>query len=264
MRGDSVVSHHTGQGKADIRIEAARPDTQFPVSKSNCTYHKDITSMHTCTRQKVWIIALFAALAATGCTESTPAPAVPTPASTTAAPPASAPASTTASQPLPSGTLGANLVSATARVKAVDQQTRHVTLARADGSEVSLYADDTVRNLQQVKVGDEVSVSYYESLAYEVKKPGTAVPGITVAQEAGRAQLGEKPAGAGARDTTTVVTITGIDKAAGTVTLQGPTGGMTTVKARDPRNLDRVAVGDLVEVTYTEAIAVSVDTPRKP
>ena len=38
---------------------------------------------------------------------------------------------------------------------------------------------------------------------------------------------------------------------------------MTTIKARDPRNLERVAVGDLVEITYTEAVAVSVDKPGK-
>jgi hypothetical protein len=164
---------------------------------------------------------------------------------------------------LPSGTVGANLVSATARVKAIDQQTRQVTLQRADGSEVTIYADETVRNLPQIQVGDEVTVSYYESLAYEVKKPGTTAPGATVAEETGRAKLGEKPAGAGARVTTIVTTITGIDKAAGTVTLQGPTGRATTVKARDPRNLDRVVVGDLVEITYTEAVAVSVDKPGK-
>ena len=30
---------------------------------------------------------------------------------------------------------------------------------------------------------------------------------------------------------------------------------------RNPRNLDRVSVGDLVEITYTEAVAVSVDKP---
>ena len=208
--------------------------------------------MNTSKRQRAWTIVLCVALAATGCAEvSTQAPPAPTTASTAAAP------------PLPSGTLGANLVTATARVKALDQQTRQVTLARADGSEVTLYADDTVRNLPQVKVGDEVTASYYESLAYEVKKPGTATPGATVAEEAARAKVGEKPAGAGARVTTIVTTITGIDKAAGTVTLQGPTGQATTIKARDPRNLDRVAVGDLVEITYTEAVAVSVEKPGK-
>jgi hypothetical protein len=60
-----------------------------------------------------------------------------------------------------------------------------------------------------------------------------------------------------------VATIAGIDKAAGTVTLQGPTGKTTTIKARDPRNLDRVTVGDLVEITYTEAVAVSVEKSAK-
>ena len=202
--------------------------------------------------QRVWTIVLCVALAATGCAEvSTQAPAAPKTASTAAA------------QPLPSGTVGATMVTTTARVKAIDQQTRQVTLERADGSEVTIYADDTVRNLPQVKVGDEVTASFYESLAYEVKKPGTATPGATVAEEAARAKLGEKPAGAGARVTTIVATITGIDKAAGTVTLQGTTGKATTIKARDPRNLDRVTVGDLVEITYTEAVAVSVEKPAK-
>ena len=76
-----------------------------------------------------------------------------------------------------------------------------------------------------------------------------------------RAAGREAPAGAAARVTTAVLTIRGIDTAAGTVTLQGPTGGVTTVKVRDPRNLERVAVGDLVAVTYTEALADAVDKP---
>ena len=168
-------------------------------------------------------------------------------------------ASTAAPQPLPSGTVGANLVTATARVKALDQQTRLVTLERGDGSEVTIQADSSVRNLAQVEVGDEVTATYYESLAYEVKKPGTATAGATVAAETARAKSGEKPAGAEARMATVVATITNIDKAAGTVTLQGPAGRARTIKARDPRNLDRVAVGDLVEITYTEAVAVSVE-----
>jgi hypothetical protein len=39
---------------------------------------------------------------------------------------------------------------------------------------------------------------------------------------------------------------------------------LVTATARDPRNLERVAVGDLVEITYTQAVAVSVEKPRKP
>ncbi len=165
--------------------------------------------------------------------------------------------------PLPSGTVGAGAVSATATVKAIDQKTRMVTLRRADGSLIKFRAGDEVRNLPQVKVGDEVTVTYYESLAYEVKKPGDAVPGASVAEAAERAKVGEKPGATGARVTTVTATIAAIDKPAMTVTLRSADGELTTIKARDPQKLDRVAVGDLVDITYTEALGISVETPKK-
>ena len=172
-------------------------------------------------------------------------------------PPAVAPA------PLPSGVVGENLATTTAKVKAIDLKTRRVTLQRADGSVVKFVAGDEVRNLPQVKVGDEVNVTYYESLAYEVKKPGDAEPGASVAEGLQRAKPGEKPGGAAGRVTKMTATIAGIDKTAQTVTLRTPDGETTTIKPRYPDNLNRVSVGDLVEITYTEAFAISVETPTK-
>lgn len=184
-------------------------------------------------------------------------------ASSKEAAPVAAPIAAVPAAPV-SGTVGENLVSATATVKAIDQKTRRVTLQRADGSVVKFVAGEQVRNLPQVKVGDEVNVTYYESLAYEVRKPGDgAAPGAAVAEGAARAKLGEKPGGAAGRVTTVTATIAAIDKTAMTVTLRGPDGEATTVKARDPQKLDRVAVGDLVDITYTEALAVSVEPPAK-
>jgi Cu/Ag efflux protein CusF len=165
-------------------------------------------------------------------------------------------------EPLPSGVVGENLVSVTAKVKAIDQKTRLVTLQRPDGSLIKFKAGEEVRNLPQVKVGDDVKVSYYESLAFEVRKAGEGTPGTSVAEAAGRAQPGEKPGAAAGRVTTVTATIAGIDKAAGTVTLRNPEGELTTIKARNPDNLNRVAVGDLVDITYTEALAISVETPQ--
>ena len=164
--------------------------------------------------------------------------------------------------PLPSGVVGENVVSTTATVKAIDQETRRVTLQRSDGSLLKFTAGDEVRNLAQVEVGDEVTVAYYESLAYEVKKPGDATPGAAVAEGLGRAELGEKPAGIVGQAVTLTATIAGIDKGEGTVTLRSAEGELTTIKARHPENLERVAVGDLVEITYTEALAISVETPE--
>ena len=102
--------------------------------------------MNTSKRQRVWTIVLCVALAAMGCAEVSTH---------------SAPRTHDSPRPPPHSRCrahrGATLVTATARVEALDQQTRQVTLARADGSEVTLYADDTVRNLPQVRVGDEVT-----------------------------------------------------------------------------------------------------------
>ncbi len=162
-----------------------------------------------------------------------------------------------------SGTVGENVVSATATVKAVDLKTRHVTLQRADGSVFKFAVGDEVRNLPQVKVGDEVKVTYYESLAYEVRKAGEGAPVAAVAAGAARAPLGDKPAGLVGQATTVTATIAAIDKAAPTVTLRAPSGELTTFKVRHPEKLDQVAVGDLVDITYTEALAISVETPQR-
>jgi len=166
-----------------------------------------------------------------------------------------------AAAPLPSGTVGAQTVSATAVVKAIDQKTRHVTLQRADGSLVKFRAGDNVRNLAQVKVGDVVTVTYYEALAYQVMKAGSAQPGAEIAAGADRAKLGDMPGGAAAQVTTITATIAAIDKAAGTVTLRGPEGGLNTIKVRYPEKLNQVSVGDLVQITYTEALGISVEKP---
>lgn len=161
--------------------------------------------------------------------------------------------------PPPSGTIAENAVQVTATVVKVDPKTRHLSLKLPDGQVVAMTVPEEMRNLPQVKKGDVVVATYVESLAYEVKKPGTAEPGVAVAGVAGRAEPGQKPAGAAANAVTVTTTITGIDKKAGTVTLQGPDGESTTIKVRNPANLDRVSKGDLVEITYSESVAVSVE-----
>jgi len=173
----------------------------------------------------------------------------------TPAPPAGA--------PVVSGTLGEQAVKATAKVKKIDMKTRHVTLVGADGKTVTVTAGDQVRNLAQVKAGDDVVVTYYESVAFEVKKPGDATPGVAVAEGAQRAKLGEKQGGSVARVTTVTATITGIDKTNGTATLTGPDGEPTTVKARNPANLEKVKIGDLVEITFSESLAIAVESAKK-
>jgi len=165
--------------------------------------------------------------------------------------------------PPPGGTLSKTLITASAKVLKIDQRTRKVTLEMPDGSQRTVTVGEEVRNLPQVKAGDTVNVGFYESIVYQVRKPGTATPGVVVAQDAVRAEPGARPGAAGAQVTTITATITAVDKKAGTVTLTGPDGEATIIKPQDPTILGRVAAGELVEITLTEAIAVSVEAPAK-
>ena len=142
-----------------------------------------------------------------------------------------------------------------ATVTAINQETREVTLEKADGESISFIASDEVQNLAQVNVGDKLSVEYMEAIEIQVLGPDEAEVGAEGVAGASRADLGEKPA---VSETTVVVVIEAIDKENETVTVKGPAGNSNTVKVRNPDNLDKVAIGDKVRVTYTEGLAVKV------
>jgi hypothetical protein len=145
-------------------------------------------------------------------------------------------------------------------VAAVDKAKQTVTLKGPRGRTVTLQVRDP-QKLEAINVGDPVVAKYYESLAFEVKKPGSATPGASAKEAVASSKPGETPAGAVERQITVTTTVAAIDKKAQTVTIKGPDGVTETVKARDPKNLDKLKVGDLVEITYTQALAISLDKP---
>ena len=147
-----------------------------------------------------------------------------------------------------------------ATVTAIDQKTRMVTLKAPEGNETTIHVDKRARNLAQVKVGDVVKFAYVQQVTWQVRKPGqgAASSDVQVEGAAGRAQPGEKPAGGAGQRVSFAATIEAIDLAKGTVTLKGPEGDSQVVKARNPANLKKVKVGDVVDITYTEAVALKV------
>jgi Cu/Ag efflux protein CusF len=164
----------------------------------------------------------------------------------------------------PGKVMASDVVTASAVVEAIDQKGRMVTLKRDDGERIRFRVSDEVKNLAQVKKGDHVTVSYYESVALQLRKPGDAAPGVTVAEEAERAKPDALPAGAVAELTTVTASVVNVDRRKRTVTLELPSARNVTVKVNDPAALDRVKAGDTVEATYREALAVSVERPGSP
>ena len=148
-----------------------------------------------------------------------------------------------------------------AKVVAINQKTREVTLLGSDGKKQTIHVGDEVKNLPQVKKGDMVTVAYRRSIMAKLVKKGKAKPDAAAGEELYTAKPGEMPAAVGAQVIHIVATVTNIDRAKQEVTLKGPKGRSAVVAVQDPTVLDRVKKGDLVEIDYTEAIAVAVEKP---
>jgi hypothetical protein len=149
----------------------------------------------------------------------------------------------------------------TATVEAVDLVTRMVTLVRPDGKSVVVQAGEQVRNLAQVRLGDKVTVEYYEGLVAEIAPPGAALDEVEVTGVVAKAPLGERPAGAVGEAITATVVIEYVDTLRNVVHFTGPLGKTRIVKVVQPQfraMLKTLKPGDQVTLTYFEAVAVNV------
>ena len=156
----------------------------------------------------------------------------------------------------------AQTVKMTATITAIDEATRDVTLKGPQGNEITVTAGPEVKNFANMKVGDQVNAEYVEALTLELKKGGGQKVERTEQAGAMGAKAGAMPAGAMGRQITVVADVVSVDPAKKTVTLRGPKRTVELV-VNDPEQLKRVAKGDQVEATYTQALAIAVEPAAK-
>jgi len=203
------------------------------------------------TRSVVSSLVVLVATAVWGCAaKEVPAPAPPAVASVE-------------KQDSPDRLERSNTIQITAAVTKIDLKKRLVTLKNAAGEEETISVGPEVRNLDQVHRGDEVTVTYHESIIFQLYKPGEAEPGVGMVGGVQRAELGEKPSAVGAEAVTMTATVVAVDKQKPSITLKKPDGEVVTLPVRKASRLDPVQVGDLLNVTYQRAIAISVEKPQK-
>ena len=143
---------------------------------------------------------------------------------------------------------------------ALDTETRQVTLDVGDGATMSFVAGPEVRNFAQLEVGDLVKIEYARGLLLELRKGSTEQPWRIDDDRTRRAMPGEKPAGIIGQGVRALVEVVAVDAERGTITVQGPR-NTAELKVPDPVQLEKIAVGDRIEVTYIEAGAISVSAP---
>lgn len=157
----------------------------------------------------------------------------------------------------------AEAVRVSATVEAIDKAKRLVTLKGPEGNSVVVQAGPEVRNFDQIKVGDQVVVRYIEALTLELKKGGGAVRERVEREGGARAKPGEAPAAAVGREVMVIADVVAVDQAKQTVRLRGPQ-RTVDLKVKDPAQLKLIKVGDQVEATFTEAVAISVEPAGAP
>ena len=149
----------------------------------------------------------------------------------------------------------------TATVEKISLATREVTLKGPSGQDRTIKVGPEARNLDKVRVGDRVTVSYYESFTAQMRRHDKPNEGFMNASGAVRAAPGEKPGGAAATSTASTVTINSVDTKNNTVTFKRADGAVATVPVMSEQGREFIAKlkpGDVVDVMYTEAVAIEV------
>jgi Cu/Ag efflux protein CusF len=147
---------------------------------------------------------------------------------------------------------------ATTTVVAIDSATRMVTFS-SEGGDVVVWAGPEFRRFNELKVGDKVNLTYYESVVYRLRKPGDPplVSQPPVATSAGRTL----PGGTVAEQRTETVTVKAIDLNTGAVTVTTPGGRTVSRTVENRSNLNGVKVGDRIDVVFTEALLADIERP---
>ena len=102
------------------------------------------------------------------------------------------PGSTVAVETSPGQATAVQVKETVATVESVDVKSRQVMIRDATGREHALVAGPDVRNLEQVKKGDRVTVQYAESLSLKLVKGGKELPNRTEMSDGARAPSGRQ------------------------------------------------------------------------
>ncbi len=148
----------------------------------------------------------------------------------------------------------------TGTVEAIQADTRELTLKGPKGNYVTVTAPPNAKRFSEIKVGDTITATYYENIVLRVKAPGEKAVDTDKAAVTPSSGV---PGATAASQRTITATITEIDMQIPSITFSGPNGWKYSSKVVDKKALASVKVGDKVDITWTEAVLISVEPPAK-
>jgi len=149
----------------------------------------------------------------------------------------------------------------TATIKSINVEERIVVLADDEGNVRVVEVIPEVENFDQLAIGDIVTSEFYESVALQIAEPDAKpmeTEGITVVS----APKGDKPGVVKIEIISEIVEVVGVDREHNLLKYRAPGKQVALIKV-DPKvsTMDNLKPGKKILVTYTEAVAISVDKP---
>jgi hypothetical protein len=149
------------------------------------------------------------------------------------------------------------------KVKSINKKMREVVVVGPNGNELLFTLGEEARNFDQIRVGDLVTLTYVQAIAMELNKvANNGIRERVESENAIRTKKGEKPGVAMERTVQVIANVVAVNPKAETVTLRGPK-RTVELAVKDPAALQNIKVGDQVEVTYVEAVALTVTADKK-
>jgi len=149
-------------------------------------------------------------------------------------------------------------VTATATIEGIEQGSRQLYVKKADGTNDVVYVPQEIKRFDSLKVGQKITVRYYENIVLRMAAPGAA----PIDSSSSSVTPATGTAGTAARQQTVTATISAIDPKLPSVSFTGPRGWNYTTRVEDKELLSKFKVGDRVDITWTEAMLVSVEDAK--
>lgn len=156
-------------------------------------------------------------------------------------------------------TLPGETITFSGTIESIERSTRAVTLRGPKGNLLTMRVPAEVKSFDTLKIGDTINARYYENVVLRVKP--ASEPDVNTNSDAVTRSAGA-PAGTAASQRVMTVKITAIDPNVPSITLAGPNNWTYSSRVADKAALQQVKVGDRLDITWTEAVLMSVDAAK--
>jgi len=140
-----------------------------------------------------------------------------------------------------------NVMKMTATITGIEPASRTVMLRDEQGNEDTFNVSPEIQRFDELKVGQKLNLTYYESMVFQLVKAGEKGTGTSFDAAVNRG-TGPLPGGTIATQEKMTVTVKAVDPAVPSVTVATDEGRVVTRKIENKKNLENVKPGDKVVV----------------